>query len=104
MEPPTRSLVVKVVRTTGVVASWPLPPCADAALPLPPLTAAATPPATTPPTRAPATLATTRTCWVKNSAIAARPRCARFRDVSGARIYLLEEAGRGRGIGGHSGL
>src|SRR5580692_9907425 len=96
MEPPTCSVVVRVVRTTGAVATGLLPPGDEAVLPLLSLTAAATPPATIAPTRAPAMAALPMTCLAANSAIDAWPGCARLGDVSGARIYLLKDTCRCR--------
>src|SRR5580700_1290362 len=73
MEPPTCTVLLRVVRTTAAVATW-LLSAGDEAVPLLLLLAAtATPPATTPPTRAPAMAAVTTTCRAENSAIAARP-------------------------------
>src|SRR5579863_3077008 len=78
MEPPTCTVLVRLVRTTAAVATWPLPPDEEAVLlSLPPLAAAATPPATTPPTRAPATAAMATTCRAETSAIGTRPGAAR---------------------------
>src|SRR5579862_9763755 len=73
MEPPTCTVLVRSVRTTATVATWPLSPDEEAVLSLLPLAAAATPPATTPPTRAPATAAMTTTCLTETSAIGTRP-------------------------------
>src|ERR1700685_1793350 len=96
MEPPTCSVVVRVVRTTGAVATALLPPCDEAVPRLLSLTAAATPPATIAPTRAPAMAAVPMTCLAANSAIGAGSGRARPGDVSGARIYLLEDTRRWR--------
>ena len=60
---------MRVVRTTGAVATGLLPPDDEAVPLLLPLAATATPPATIPPTRAPATAAMTTTCLAENSAI-----------------------------------
>src|SRR5271163_4991815 len=110
MEPPTCTVLVRVVRTTGVVATWLLPPDDEALLLLLPLAATATPPPTNPPTTAPARAAMTTTCLAENSAIGARPGAgarpavaARHGDHSGARIVFCIEAGRGCGVGIHSG-
>src|SRR5580692_8573690 len=73
MEPPTCTVLLRVVRTAAAVATWLLPPDDEAVLLSLPLTATATPPATTPPTRAPAAAATTTTCRAENSAIGTRP-------------------------------
>src|ERR1700728_1312478 len=72
MEPPTCTVLLRVVRTADAVATWLLPPDDEAVLLSLPLTATATPPATTPPTRAPAAAATTTTCRAENSAIGTR--------------------------------
>src|SRR5580704_13902682 len=110
MEPPTCTVLVRVVRTTAAVATWLLSPDDEAVLVLLSAAATATPPATNPPTRAPARAAMTTTCLAENSAIGTRPGAsarpavaARHGDHSGARIYLLIETGRGRGVGIHSG-
>src|SRR5487761_1521800 len=108
MEPPTCTVLVRLVRTTAAVATWPLSPDEEAMLSLLPLAAAATPPATTPPTTAPAMAAMTTTCLAENSAIGTRPgaaarqgvmqsgrgdfdvsRCSRAVDPIGWRAYLL---------------
>src|SRR3984957_1927344 len=73
MEPPTCTVLVRLVRTAAAVATWPLSPDEEAVLSLLPLAAAATPPATTPPTRAPAMAAMTTTCLTETSAIGTRP-------------------------------
>ena len=48
MEPPTCTVLVRVVRTTGAVATWLLSPDDEAVPLLLPLAATATPPATIP--------------------------------------------------------
>src|SRR5580693_4768640 len=73
MEPPTCTVLVRLVRTTAAVATWLLYPDGEAVLLSLPLAAAATPPATTPPTRAPATAAMPTTCLTETSAIGTRP-------------------------------
>src|ERR1700689_3174166 len=104
MEPPTCTVLVRVVRTTCAVARALSSPDDEAVLLSLPLAAAATPPATTPPTRAPAMAAMTTTCLAENSAIAGRPAvAARRRDQSAARIHTSVEAGRRCGVGRHSG-
>src|ERR1700678_1403414 len=104
MEPPTCTVLVRLVRTTAAVATWPLSPDGEVMLLSLPPAAAATPPATTPPTRAPAMAAMATTCLAENSAIAGRPAVAARRgDQSAARIYASVEAGRRCGVGRHSG-
>src|SRR5271155_827304 len=111
MEPPTCTVLVRFVRTTRAVLTEPLPPDEEAGRSgLPPADTTATAPATAPPTRAPARAAMTTTCLAENSAIGARPGAgarpavaARHGDHSGARIVFCIEAGRGCGVGIHSG-
>src|SRR5580704_5646211 len=109
MEPPTCTVLVRVVRTTGAVATR-LPSPDEALLLLLPLAATATPPPTNPPTTAPARAAMTTTCLAENSAIGTRPGAGtrpavagRHGARSGARIHFLKGAGRGVGVGVHSG-
>src|SRR3984885_318189 len=108
MEPPTWTVVLRSVRTTGAVATWLLLPDVAPVPLLFPLPAIATSaPAATAPARAPAATVTTATCLAVSSAIDGRPLAAarpaarrgRLGDISAARINLLEEAGRGRGVG-----
>src|ERR1700722_17931795 len=73
MEPPTCTVLVRLVRTTAAVATWLLSPDEEAVPSLLPPAAAAPPPATTPPTRAPAIAAMPTTCLTETSAIGTRP-------------------------------
>src|SRR5580692_11506597 len=104
MEPPTCTVVLRSVRTTGVVATWLLLPDCSVVLLWP--AAAATAPATTAPARAPAATVMAATCRAVNSAIESRPDrrglAGRQRDIPAARIDLLEDAGRGGGVNGRS--
>src|SRR3984957_12934777 len=106
MEPPTCTVLVRLVRTAAAVATWPLSPDGEVMLLSLPPAATATPP----PTRAPAMAAMTTTCLAENSAIGTRPgvparfwegvvhsgrpdfdvsRCIRAIDPPGWRAYLL---------------
>src|ERR1700722_9344126 len=69
MEPPTCTVLVRLVRTAAAVATWPLSPDGEVMLLSLPPAATATPP----PTRAPAMAAMTTTCLAENSAIGTRP-------------------------------
>src|SRR5580693_9650206 len=98
MEPPTCTVLVRVVRTTGAVATWLLSPGDEALLLLLPLAATATPPPTNPPTTAPARAAMTTTCLAENSAIGTRPGAGtrpavagRHGARSGARLPSLKD-------------
>src|ERR1700683_127806 len=108
MEPPTCTVVLRSVRTTGAVATWLLLPD-DEDVPLPLSAVAATGPATSAPARAPAATVMAATCLVVSSAIEARPgaiarpAAGRLCDIPAARIYFLEETCRGRGVGRRSG-
>src|SRR5260370_28766302 len=73
MEPPPCTVLVRLVRATAAVATGLLSPGEEAVLSLLPLAAAANTPATTPPTRAPATAAMPTTCLTETSAIGTRP-------------------------------
>src|SRR5579859_1239055 len=87
MEPPTCTVLARLVRTTAAVATWLLPPDDGAVLLSLPPAATATPPATTPPTTAPAMAATATTCRAENSAIGTRSgAAARHGDHPGAPV------------------
>src|SRR5580658_7597410 len=104
MDPPTCTVALRSVRTTGAVVTW-LLPLDDVPVPLPlPATPAITP-ATTAPARAPAATVMAATSLAVRSAIERRPGArgrqgtvGRLGDVSAAWINLLEEAGRGCGV------
>src|SRR5579863_10147222 len=87
MEPPTCTVLVRLVRTTAAVATWPPSPGDEAVLLSPRPAATATAPTTTPPTTAPAMAATATTCRAENSAIGTRPgAAARHGDQPGAPV------------------
>src|ERR1700722_7688606 len=72
MEPPTCTVLVRLVRTTAVVETEVVRPDDEAVVLLPLVDAMATRPATAPPTRAPAMAAMATTRRVENSAICCR--------------------------------
>src|SRR5580692_11762197 len=103
MEPPTCTVLVRLVRTTAAVATWPPSPGDEAVLLSPRPAATATAPATTPPTTAPAMAATATTCRAENSAIGTRSgAAARHGDQPGAPV-LGNGTGRFRERVMHSG-
>ena len=75
MEPPTCTVLVRLVRTTAPVAIELVRPDDEATVWLPLVDATATPPATAPPTRAPAMAAMATTRRVENSAMGGRDLC-----------------------------
>src|SRR5271170_5428032 len=72
MEPPTCTVLVRLVRTTAVVETELARPDGEAVVLSPPVDAMATPPATAPPTRAPAMAAMATTRRAENSAMGCR--------------------------------
>src|SRR5271156_402624 len=71
MEPPTWTVLVRLVRTTAVVVTEPLAPDVEAGLLLMLVDATATAPATAPPTRAPTMAAMATIRLAENSATGA---------------------------------
>src|SRR5579859_1829258 len=103
MEPPTCTVLVRLVRTTAAVATWLLPPGDEAVSATPRPAVTATPPATAPPTTAPAMAATATTCRAENSAIGTRSgAAARHGDQPGTPV-LGNGTGRFRERVMHSG-
>src|ERR1700722_2275376 len=113
MEPPTCTVLVRLVRTTAVLATELLPPDDVATLLLLPVDALATPPPPAPPTRAPAMAAMAATRRAEISAIGDRdrssavgPRPAGRRSTGSIEVRHSDDAWclRARGVVRRAGL